>query len=161
MIQKIDQINLKDSSKAVLPVNSIATHTKAQIDKIFRKGKFIIQKYCEDIMLVNNRKFDIRILVLVDHNMNLYILREGYLRLSSKNFSLEDGDITNKYIHLTNNAIQKNCQDYCMFESGNQMSFDEFQEHLDNKNIKLDIKNTIYPKMKNIASIVMKSIRKK
>ena len=37
-------------------------------------------------MLINNRKFDIRLWVLVDHNMDVYLFREGYLRLASEIF---------------------------------------------------------------------------
>lgn len=32
-------------------------------------------------------------------------------------------DIDNYFIHLTNNAIQKNSASYGLFENGNQLSF--------------------------------------
>jgi hypothetical protein len=40
---------------------------------------------------------------MVDHNGNLYVFKEGYLRLSSEIFSLDN--IEDNFIHLTNNAI--------------------------------------------------------
>lgn len=112
-------------------------------------------------MLIGDRKFDVRVLVLVTANMEIYILKEGYLRLSGKSYSLDDNDLSNKYIHLTNNAVQKNCAEYCMFESGNQMNFDEFQEYLDSKNLKCSVKDTLFKKMKNIVSIVISSAKRK
>lgn len=42
-------------------------------------------------------------------------------------YELNDKRLTNKYIHLTNNAIQKNCESYGTFESGNQLSFKHFE----------------------------------
>ena len=53
-----------------------------------------------------NRKFDIRIWVLVTHNLNCYVFKEGYIRLSSMEYSVKD-DEDNTFRHLTNNAVQK------------------------------------------------------
>ena len=50
--------------------------------------------------------------------------REGYLRLSSKKFEINN---FNKYIHLTNNAIQKYSNEYNKYEKGNILSFQDFQ----------------------------------
>ena len=43
--------------------------------------------------------------------------REGYARLSSEEYTLND--FQNIYIHLTNNAIQKNCENYGKNFEGN------------------------------------------
>lgn len=64
---------------------------------------FIIQKYIERPLLINNRKFDIRVWALVTHDLDLYLFREGYLRLSGYEYQVND--ISNEYAHLTNNAI--------------------------------------------------------
>lgn len=42
--------------------------------------RYIIQKYIEKPLLINNRKFDIRIWCLVTHNMDIYVYKEGYIR---------------------------------------------------------------------------------
>lgn len=66
----------------------------------------IVQSYIKNPLLINKRKFDIRCYgMLVTHYGNLrgYFYEEGYLRTSSKEFSLEN--FGNKYIHLTNDAI--------------------------------------------------------
>jgi hypothetical protein len=34
-------------------------------------------------------------------------------------------------VHLTNDAIQQNAEDYGRFESGNKLSFQQFQRYLD------------------------------
>ena len=82
-----------------------------------KESAFIIQKYIEKPLLINNRKFDMRIWVLLTNNMDLYIFKEGYLRLSSEDFTLND--IENPFIHLTNNAVQKYSHGYGEKEDGN------------------------------------------
>ncbi len=54
-------------------------------------------------MLIKKRKFDIRVWVLVTHNLDVYFFKEGYMRTSSEEFSLDNYD--DAFIHLTNNAV--------------------------------------------------------
>ena len=46
--------------------------------------------------------------------------------MSSECYNLNENDIENKYIHLTNNAVQKYNKNYGAFENGNQLSFSDF-----------------------------------
>jgi hypothetical protein len=57
-----------------------------------------------------------------------YFYEEGYLRTSSKEYNLKT--LSNKYVHLTNDAIQKTGTDFGKFESGNKLSFSDFQKYL-------------------------------
>ena len=52
---------------------------------------------------------------------------DGYLRTSAKEFNLKN---FNKFIHLTNDAVQKRSDDYGRFEFGNKVSFLEYQQYL-------------------------------
>lgn len=97
----------------------------------------IIQRYIENPYLVHRRKFDIRVFALLSYVSNFEkaegILRgwyyeEGYIRTSCKEFTMNQGD--NPYIHLTNDAIQKQSQDYGKFESGNKISYSDFDKLL-------------------------------
>lgn len=92
-----------------------------------KTNKFVIQKYIEKPFLINNRKFDIRIWTLVDHELNLYVFKEWYIRLSSEYYSLSDNNIENLFVHLTNNAVQKNSAKYGKLEKGNIISNHEFK----------------------------------
>lgn len=78
---------------------------------------FIIQKYIERPYLINNRKFDIRVWVLINQNMDVYFCREGYLRTSAFEYILDN--CQDNSVHLTNNAVQKNTKNYGMYEDGN------------------------------------------
>lgn len=87
---------------------------------------FILQKYIENPALFKNRKFDIRcfgIVTSVNGNLKSYTYDEGYLRTSGREFNLKSN---NKYIHLTNDAVQKKSEDYGRFEFGNKVSFVEY-----------------------------------
>jgi len=53
-----------------------------------------------------------------------YFYEEGYLRTSSSEFSLYD--LSDLFVHLTNDAIQKKNEDYGKFENGNKISYDNF-----------------------------------
>lgn len=42
-------------------------------------------------------------------------------------------DTTNKFVHLTNDAVQKTSAEYGRHEQGNKLSFAEYQTYLDDK----------------------------
>jgi len=50
---------------------------------------FVIQKYIERPLLIKNRKFDIRVWVLISQEGDTYFFEEGYIRTSSEEFTLE------------------------------------------------------------------------
>ncbi|CAD8065550.1 unnamed protein product [Paramecium sonneborni] len=108
---------------------------------------FIVQKYIENPLLYNQRKFDIRCYILftsINGQHKGFWYKEGYIRTSSSEFSLNN--LADKYIHLTNDAVQKHSDDYGKFEKGNKVSFEEFNNFLP-----IDFYQTIYTQMKNIA----------
>ena len=62
------------------------------------------------------------------HEYKCYLFKEGYIRMSSREYSLDPSDIENAFIHLTNNAIQKmDKSGYGSFEQGNVLSFSQAQ----------------------------------
>ena len=50
---------------------------------------FVIQKYLERPLLIKKRKFDIRLWVLVTHDMKCFLFKEGYIRMSSREYTLD------------------------------------------------------------------------
>ena len=66
-------------------------------------------------LLYEGRKFDIRVWVLLDHQMRLYFFRQGYMRTSSNAYSVEEDKVSDLSVHLTNNAVQKYNTDYNKF----------------------------------------------
>ena len=131
LCHSLDQVKISVSAHSFCPISGL-------------KRTFILQKYIENPMLISKRKFDIRCYVLVTSVNSViqgYFYQEGYLRTSSKEFSLKDTG--NRYIHLTNDAVQKHCEDYGRYETGNKLSYKDFQRHLDSqfngKTVQLDV----------------------
>ena len=79
-------------------------------------------------MLYLKRKFDIRQWVLINSvDGRVYMYKECYVRTSSKEYTEYDPEIPSSeqiYMQLTNNAVQKNGDDYGKFEEGNIISTD-------------------------------------
>jgi len=119
-----------------------------------RKRTFIVQKYIERPLLVNKRKFDIRcygLLTCFNGHVQGYFYHDGYLRTSSKEFTLKN--ISNRFIHLTNDAVQKKSEDYGRFESGNKLSYPEFQKYLEaNFPEQVNFWRDIWPRIKQLMT---------
>ena len=113
---------------------------------------YIIQKYLTKPLLIHRRKFDIRIFTLVtsfNGVIQAYFYLDGYLRTSCKEFTLKK--VTNRYVHLTNDAVQKYSEEYGKYESGNKMSYADFQKYIDtvmDASDRVNFVSEILPKIK-------------
>ena len=122
--------------------------------------KFVIQKYIERPLLINKRKFDIRMWVLVTQEMQGYLYTQGYLRTSSEEFTLDKDSLGSEYVHLTNNAVQKNGPSYGQFEDGNQLSFSYFQDYLTAAypNSGVTLESTFLPRIRDLVHTSLTSV---
>lgn len=114
-----EKIEIEQSKTTMSNINNLPS--------IIKSRSFVIQKYVEKPLLIHNRKFDIRVWVLVTQEMKVYFFKEGYIRTSCETYSMDSDAINKRNIHLTNNAVQKYCEKYGAFEDGNQLSFSQFQ----------------------------------
>lgn len=120
---------------------------------------YILQKYVENPLLISRRKFDIRLYTMitsVNGVIQAYFYREGYLRTACKAYTSKNLD--NKYIHLTNDAVQKKSEDYGKYENGNKISYKEFQRYLDIKRAGVNFNADILPKIKEIVKDSIKAV---
>ena len=118
-----------------------------------RRRTYIIQKYIERPLLVYKRKFDIRCYGLItafNSHTQGYFYHDGYLRTSSKEFSLRN---SNKFVHLTNDAVQKKSEDYGKFEHGNKLSYPEFQKYLETNHSNVDFYRDLWPQIRRLVTI--------
>ena len=123
--------------------------------------KVILQKYLEKPLLYNDRKFDMRIWVLLNHEMNIYICKEGHLKVASEKYYIQSNDL---YVHLTNYTIQKKNPNFSKKEIGNEISFEIFQNSLDKllkeqKKENINFRKDVLPKVKEIILLSMESVK--
>jgi hypothetical protein len=137
----------------------------SEVSEALRPGSkhtYIVQKYLEKPFLIKKRKFDIRLYTLVtciNGVFQAYFYKEGYLRTASKNYN--PNDLENKFIHLTNDAIQNKCEDYGKFEGGNKMSYNDFQRYLDSIKANVNFIEGVLPSIKKIVQDSIKATWKK
>lgn len=111
----------------------------------------ILQKYIERPLLINKRKFDIRVfgmLTSVNGTIKGYFYEDGYIRTSCKEYTLKN--LSNKAVHLTNDAVQQKDEDYGKYETGNKISFAGFQKYLDltYPSLNIDFYRDLLPQIK-------------
>ena len=139
-------------------LNSTLIKKKIIYSRMYCSNEIIIQKYLDNPLLYNNRKFDIRCFVLVDYNLNIYFFREGHLKASSELYNLNDN---NRFIHITNYSLQKKSSKFEIYEEGNEISYNDFKKYLISKNIPLYNFDNMIKQMKLLVEISMKAVGKK
>jgi hypothetical protein len=92
--------------------------------------------------------------MITSHNGKLkgYMYRDVYFRTSSKPFDLSN--LQNRYVHLTNDAIQMNSEDYGKFEQGNKFSINDFQRYLDVnfQDKSISFMRDLFPRMERLVT---------
>ena len=125
--------------------------------KTYQSSKLILQKYIEKPLLYHQRKFDMRVWVLLTHKMEIYVFKEGHLKATSYDYNINSSDT---YVHLTNYSVQKHSKLFSKFEYGNEISFKRFQDSLKNEHkLNIDVKRDIFPKLCNIIRISIEAVK--
>ena len=96
--------------------------------------QWVAQKYIENPLIVCKRKFDIRQWVLVTsfNPLTIWKYEECYIRFSALDYNVED--VSNKFIHLTNNSIGALHKGFDKSEiKGNMYSQDQFKDFIKEK----------------------------
>lgn len=77
-----------------------------------KKKKAIVQRYLARPYLIDGRKFDLRIYVLVSgvDPLRVYIHDEGLTRISTAKYTVKN--LANSFAHLTNYSINKNAPNF-------------------------------------------------
>lgn len=161
LLRQVQDIDSKASSRRVReglwickPVSSscgrgIRVLTKDKLLKYLSRDKeksVIMQRYVDDPYLINGKKFDMRVYVLVTgvDPMRVYVHSQGLTRISTAKYSLNN--TKDKFAHLTNYSINKdsdkfveatidadtgNCDDYD--EKSYKWSLIAFKKYLEQK----------------------------
>ncbi|XP_078300849.1 tubulin--tyrosine ligase isoform X3 [Panthera onca] len=137
----------------------ISSEASELLDFIDNQGQVhVIQKYLEHPLLLEpgHRKFDIRSWVLVDHQYNIYLYKEGVLRTASEPYHVDN--FQDKTCHLTNHCIQKEySKNYGKYEEGNEMFFEEFNKYLISA-LNITLESSILLQIKHIIRSCLMSV---
>lgn len=120
-----------------------ALHAAAAAPRSQRCQAWVVQRYIERPLLVDQRKFDIRCYALLTFNARLqgserrdnssssggwrlYLHQRAYLRTSSRKYTLGKGNLGDRMVHLTNDAVQSKGASYGALEAANKLSLSDF-----------------------------------
>eukprot|EP00792_Barthelona_sp_PAP020_P013859 TRINITY_DN93_c0_g1_i1.p1 TRINITY_DN93_c0_g1~~TRINITY_DN93_c0_g1_i1.p1 ORF type:complete len:693 (+),score=165.07 TRINITY_DN93_c0_g1_i1:50-2128(+) len=94
--------------------------------KIESKENIVVSEYLAKPLLINNKKFDFRLYVLVSSfdPLIIYLFDDGLIRLASNEYHAED--IQDVYSHLTNYSINKKSETECELK----WYFEQFYEYI-------------------------------
>lgn len=134
---------------------------RKRLNKI-RASTRIVQRYISSPLLLNGRKFDIRVYLLVGSSRPYNVFfHSGYLRLAVNTYDNESDDLTT---HLTNQYVQKKHPNYLGSKDDTVWSMEQFQKYLDSEGYteKFSLKSNwvfteLHERMKAIAYTVFKS----
>ena len=124
--------------------------------------KTIITHYISNPHLINRKKYDLRLYVLITGYtpLKIYLFEDGLTRFCSEEYNLDESKLNDKYIHLTNYSINKNNENFeknddTEKEEGNKWSIFTYKKFL--KENKIDF-NKIWKKIKDIVIKTILSI---
>lgn len=112
-------------------------------------------------MILKNRKFDLRVWVVVtDWNpLTIWYWKKPYVRLPAHDYNIDD--IDNNYSHLANNSVAKAADVAPTLHEvdGNMMFIEDFQEELINEHCYDVYEEEIEQKIKNVIINTLESVQ--
>ena len=123
------------------------------------QDEFLLTKYITHPHLINNKKYDLRLYVLITglKPLRIYLNKEGLIRIAVNNFTLDYNSIKNKFVHLTNTDINIQSKNFIRpnnteNEQANTWNLHTYERYL--KRLKID-----YFKIKEkIKDLIIKSM---
>ena len=108
-LEKLKEI-IRDVARGYQETIVQGNESKTRSKVVIKSAKFVIQKYTEQPLLFREKKFDLRVWVMLTHEMKPFIFQECYVRLSTESYNTKN--LQDKLVHLTNNALQKYSNTY-------------------------------------------------
>ena len=95
-------------------------HLVTKLDQISKNQKHVIQQYIAQPYLINGKKFDLRIYVVVTSfdPLRLYVYEEGLVRFATHDYLEMKGSgmrrklAKDRFMHLTNYSVNKKSKDF-------------------------------------------------
>ena len=116
---------------------------------------FLITKFISNLDLIDNKKYDLRLYVLISglKPLRIYLYKKGLVRRASLPFNITIEEIQNRYMFLTNTGINQKNEKYIFPHESNDSNaniwnLDTYKHYLKSKNVDYDV---IHEKIKDIT----------
>lgn len=165
-----ENINNKDNKKSKMFIIKPVASSRGRGIKLMTSAsgvpkKCLVSKYIDNPFIINNKKFDLRLYVVITGfaPLKVYLFKEGLVRFASEDYNT---DVNNNFVHLTNYSINKNNQNFDFQVSaqnettGSKWSLSALRKYFNENNIDYDklfvqIKDIV---VKSVISIADKSV---
>ena len=120
---------------------------------------FLLNKYVTNLDLIHNKKYDLRLYILVTglKPLRIYSNQEGLIRIAAKKFTLNEEFIKNRYVHLTNTGVNSINEDFIVPDNTSNEKANIWNLHMYANRLKK--MNVDYNELKHkIHDIIIKSI---
>lgn len=116
-----------------------------------KETQWVVQKYIENPLIVCERKFDIRVWVLVSDNdpLTIWFWNRPYVRFPAADY--DDTNLNDRYVHLTNNSVAKNSKNRKFIGDGNMWFSEELEDYLQERYGRNVWEEEVVPKMKQLV----------
>jgi hypothetical protein len=129
-----------------------------------KMNKYVIQRYYEDVALIEGRKFDIRSFMIILCTKPFVVLyNPGYFRLCLEKYTMENfGSKESKIGHLTNNSIQKKHKDFKELKEDSIWTFEKATNYFEGQGIdREEFTTKVNGRMKEIMRMIFETVKVK
>jgi hypothetical protein len=124
-------------------------------NEIKDSNKFLITKFISKLDLIGNKKYDLRLYVLITglKPLRIYFYKKGLVRRAASVFNISMVGIHNRYMYLTNTGVNENSKEYIFPKksddaNANIWNLDTYKHYLKSKNVDFD---AIFEKIKDLT----------
>ena len=165
--EKIKDLDLNDIKhlwlvKPVASSRGRGIRLLTDIESLPKKNKYIATHYVYNPHLINGKKYDLRLYLLVTGYtpLKIYLFDNGLARFCSEKYDLNPDKMQDKYIHLTNYSINKTSENFEQNDSvdkefGDKWTLHTLKKHFENHGLNFD---KVWEKIKDIIVKVVISV---
>ena len=165
--EKVKDLNLNDIKNLwlVKPVASSrgrGIRLLTDMESLPKKNKYIVTHYVYNPHLINGKKYDLRLYLLVTGYtpLKIYLFDNGLARFCSEKYDLDPEKMQDKYVHLTNYSINKTSENFEQNDSvdkefGDKWTLHTLKAHFEKNGLNFD---KVWEKIKDIIVKVVLSV---
>ena len=165
--EKVKDLDLNDIQNLwlVKPVASSrgrGIRLLTDVESLPKKNKYVVTHYVYNPHLINGKKYDLRLYLLVTGYtpLKVYLFDNGLARFCSEKYDLDPEKMQDKYIHLTNYSINKTSENFEQNDSvdkefGDKWTLHTLKTHFEKNGLNFD---KVWEKIKDIIVKVVISV---